>query len=75
MAKLPQREGRPSLDISPEDSIPDTAGWAEKFTDPMNPLNKAVPERKEAPEPNGWVHESGIGTKYSVDLDSDNDAD
>lgn len=50
---LPQREGRPALDISP-DATPTTAGWAEKYPDPMNPCNEAVPVRKGAPAVNGW---------------------
>lgn len=53
---LPQREGRPGLDISPE-ATPDTAGWTEKFNSPGNDLNKPVPQRKGGPEPNGWTKE------------------
>jgi hypothetical protein len=53
---LPQREGRPVLDISP-DATPVTAGWDEHFNDPMNDRNKPVPIRKGNADPNGWVHE------------------
>lgn len=35
---LPQREGRPSLDIAP-DATPKTAGWAESFNEAANKLN------------------------------------
>ena len=53
---LPQREGRPALSIKP-DATPSTAGWCEEYNDPMNPLNKPVPERKGPPEVNGWQNE------------------
>lgn len=71
---LPQREGRPALSISPEDSIPDTASWDEDYGDVgMNPLNEPVPERKGKPDINGWLHvasdvtPSGDGGKGSDD--------
>ena len=51
---LPQREGRPALDISP-DETPSTAGWCEEFNDPMNPLNKPVPVRSGQADVNGWT--------------------
>ncbi len=52
---LPQREGRPKLDISPEDSIPYTSSWTDDYDDVgMNPLNEPVPVRKGAPSVNGW---------------------
>ena len=53
---LPQREGRPALNITPEDSIPDTASWCEEFDNVgMNPLNHPVELRKGAPAENGWM--------------------
>lgn len=52
---LPQREGRPSLDISP-DATPDTASWDEDYGDVgMNPLNEPVKARKGKPAVNGWM--------------------
>lgn len=56
MAKLIQREGRPDLDLTP-DETPNTAGWAEKYIVGANPLNAPVPERKGPPDINGWQHE------------------
>lgn len=53
---LPQREGRPKLDLTP-DKTPSTAGWAEQYTDPANECNEPVKERKGPPEPNGWTKE------------------
>lgn len=50
---LPQREGRPKLDISPE-KTPNTASWVTQYNEPMNECNEPVAERKGAPEPNGW---------------------
>ena len=50
---LPQREGRPALDLSP-DETPNTAGWNERYDDPANPLNEPVPIRKGPAEVNGW---------------------
>lgn len=54
---LIQREGRPALDISP-DATPNTAAWETQYNNPMNELNKPVPERKGAPEANGWTKEA-----------------
>lgn len=55
---LPQREGRPSLDISP-DATPQTAGWDEHYDNKgANKLNHPVPERKGGPDPDGWGHEA-----------------
>lgn len=55
---LPQREGRPSLDISPEDSIPNHAGWDEHYGNVgMNDLNHPVPVRKGPAPDNGWTKE------------------
>jgi len=55
---LPQRENRPSLDISPEASIPETAGWQDDYGDVgMNPLNHPVPVRKGSAAANGWTQE------------------
>ena len=52
---LPQRENRPSLDISPESSIPETAGWQDDYDDKgMNELNWPVPIRKGKAPNNGW---------------------
>jgi len=48
---LPQREGRPSLDLSP-DANPSSG--KQEFNSPMNELNGPVPERKGKPAPNGW---------------------
>lgn len=53
---MPQRDGRPSLDISPADT-PDTATWAEKYETSANELNHPVPQRKGGPAPNGWTVE------------------
>jgi hypothetical protein len=52
---LPQREGRPSLDLSP-DATPETASWDEQFPLPANKLNNPVP-KGEVYEPfhNGWA--------------------
>lgn len=71
---LPQREGRPALDLSP-DSTPDTASWDEDYGDVgMNPLNEPVPVRKGKEPPNGWMtvasditstSDKGSGTKGS----------
>lgn len=54
---MPQREGRPKLDLSP-DTTPNTAGWGDHFDDPMNDRNKPVPVRKGPADENGWVHEA-----------------
>ncbi len=55
---LPQREGRPSLDLSP-DATPSNAGWDEHYDNKgANPLNHPVPERKGKPEINGWQNEA-----------------
>jgi len=52
---LPQREGRPALNISPE-ATPDTASWAEDYDNVgMNPLNKPVELRKGKEPVNGWL--------------------
>ncbi len=54
---LPQREGRPSLDLTP-DKTPNTASWDEDYGNkPMNNLNEAVKVRKGAPAINGWQEE------------------
>lgn len=50
---LPQREGRPALELKPSET-PDTAGWVTQHNDPTNPLNKPVSERKGPAEVNGW---------------------
>jgi hypothetical protein len=62
---LPQREGRPALSLKP-DATPDTAAWVEQHNDPMNDLNKPVPERKGKPDANGWINES-----YDVNHDEE----
>jgi hypothetical protein len=54
---LPQREGRPALDISP-DATPDSAAWAESYNTPANELNKPVPVRQGGPEANGWTKDT-----------------
>lgn len=52
---LPQREGRPALNISPEET-PNTASWAEHYDNVgMNPLNKPVEVHKGEFPPNGWM--------------------
>jgi hypothetical protein len=51
---LPQREGRPVLDIAPE-ATPDTAAWDEKFILPANPMNNPVPIHKGLWPVNGWT--------------------
>ncbi len=55
---LPQRDGRPALDLTPEPTPGQT--WDEVFTDPANPLNAPVPlGRVRAPFHNGWS-EAGV---------------
>lgn len=55
---LPQREGRPKLDILPEDSLPSTAGWAPHYDNlGANDLNNPVDKREGSPKPNGWQDE------------------
>lgn len=55
---LPQREGRPALDISP-DKTPNTASWDEHYDNVgANPCNHPVEERKGGPETNGWMWEA-----------------
>jgi hypothetical protein len=56
---LPQREGRPTLNINPEASTPNTASWDEHYDNVgANELNHPVPERKGGPDANGWLHEA-----------------
>jgi hypothetical protein len=62
---LPQREGRPTLDLTP-DKTPNTASWDEKYITSMNECNDPVPERKGKPEPNGWTKEM-----YDVNQDKE----
>jgi hypothetical protein len=63
---LPQREGRPELDLSP-DSTPNTASWDEDYGNTgMNPLNKPVKVRKGGPAENGWMEESAIAIKQKI---------
>ena len=54
---LPQREGRPALDLAP-DSTPSNAGWIEKYVTSSNECNDPVPERKKPEPPNGWTKEA-----------------
>lgn len=62
---LPQREGRPSLDLEPSET-PNTASWVTQHNDPMNACNEPVPVRKK-PEPNdGWQKEM-----YDVNQDKE----
>lgn len=52
---LPQREGRPSLDLSP-DATPDTASWDEDYGNVgMNPLNHPVKQDRSKYPVNGWL--------------------
>ena len=54
---LPQREGRPALDIAP-DATPDAASWDERYDNlGVNPLNHPVKVRKGPAEVNGWMKE------------------
>lgn len=54
---LPQREGRPALDLAP-DKTPNTASWETQYNEPMNELNAPVTVRKGPADPNGWVNEA-----------------
>jgi hypothetical protein len=58
---LIQREGRPSLDLSP-DATPTTAGWDEKYITSSNDCNDPVPVRKGKAEDNGWTKELNLVT-------------
>lgn len=49
---LPQRDGRPKLDLAPEANP--SVDWPERYNDPANELNKPVPLRKGGPAANGW---------------------
>lgn len=67
---LPQREGRPALDLSPE-ATPDTASWDDDYGNlPYNPLNGPVPQRKGKPALNGWM-EVAVDTNIVAGTTSD----
>lgn len=53
---LPQREGRPALDIAPGGFDQLGGSWDETFT-AGNPLNEPVPVRKGSAAVNGWTIE------------------
>lgn len=62
---LPQRDGRPSLDLTP-DATPKTASWVTQYNDPMNDRNAPVKEREGPADPNGWTKEM-----YDTNQDKD----
>lgn len=69
---LPQREGRPKLDLSP-DATPDTASWDEKYEKPANSLNNPVPKGTvKHPFHNGWAEAGSEEYSFNPAADKEN---